>query len=224
MSEPTIEESLAHHTPQWMKLDGIVGTGIGLTEGGEPCLRVFLSAPNPALEASIPDEVDGHPVEVVVTGTIRPRAARGVRDARGFTLIELLFVTLIIGILAMIMALSITTFRDRAMVATTRADVREALNGIELYRVTAFTLPSDLNELVQSGFFTSSNNVRYCTFEMATNDEGIDVIRIEAHHVGSSTLLSAEYSPEGRTMEESPWDGAECSPAPQRLTTQQGTD
>jgi hypothetical protein len=73
---PTIEEVQERHTPEWMKLPGVVGTGIGLCDD-EPCIRVFLAAPSPEAEAAIPEEVEGYPVEVVVTGPFRPRSHGG---------------------------------------------------------------------------------------------------------------------------------------------------
>jgi hypothetical protein len=78
--EPTIEEVQERHTPEWMELPGVVGTGIGLCdrkEGAdpprEPCIRVFLSEPSPQAEEAIPDRVEGYRVELVVTGPFRPR-------------------------------------------------------------------------------------------------------------------------------------------------------
>lgn len=73
MADATIEEVLEHHTPAWMRLHGVVGTGIGLCQGDVPCIRIFLSAPSPETEAAIPRKVDGYPVDLVVTGLIRPR-------------------------------------------------------------------------------------------------------------------------------------------------------
>lgn len=72
MPERPIEEVLAAHTPEWMELPGVVGTGIGLCDD-EPCIRVFLSRPSPEAEEAIPERVEGHRVELVVTGPITPR-------------------------------------------------------------------------------------------------------------------------------------------------------
>lgn len=81
MSEATIEEVQEAHTPRWMELPGVVGTGIGLCQveddpdgPGEPCIRVFLARPSPEAEAAIPVEVEGYQVELVVTGEFRPRS------------------------------------------------------------------------------------------------------------------------------------------------------
>jgi hypothetical protein len=69
---PTIEEVQERHTPEWMDIAGVVGTGIGLCDG-EPCIRVFLAAPSPEADQAIPKEVEGYRVEMVVTGPFRPR-------------------------------------------------------------------------------------------------------------------------------------------------------
>ena len=78
--ERSIEEVQEAYTPGWMELDAVVGTGIGLCEAEEgadpprePCIRVFLSEPSPEAEEAIPEEVEGHRVELVVTGPFRPR-------------------------------------------------------------------------------------------------------------------------------------------------------
>lgn len=74
MSARSIEEVQEAHTPEWMELPGVVGTGIGLCEDEEPCIRVFLQAPSPEAEAAIPERVEGYRVELVVTGPFRPRS------------------------------------------------------------------------------------------------------------------------------------------------------
>lgn len=68
---PPIEEVQERHTPTWMKIPWVVGTGIGLCDE-EPCIRVFLAARSPEAEKAIPEEVEGYPVEVVVTGSFQP--------------------------------------------------------------------------------------------------------------------------------------------------------
>jgi len=73
---PPIEEVQERHTPAWMELPRVVGTGIGLCDE-EPCIRVFLSAASPEAEKAIPKKVEGYPVEVVVTGIFRPRRPGG---------------------------------------------------------------------------------------------------------------------------------------------------
>lgn len=69
----TIEEVQEAHTAAWMKIPGVVGTGIGLCDDTEPCIRVFLEAPSPEADRAIPRRVEGHRVELVVTGAFRTR-------------------------------------------------------------------------------------------------------------------------------------------------------
>ena len=49
---------------------GVTGTAIGLSRG-KPCLKVFVKDRRSA--GKIPSRIDGHRVEVEVTGTFEPR-------------------------------------------------------------------------------------------------------------------------------------------------------
>jgi hypothetical protein len=66
-----IEAVLAEHTPALMAKPGVVAVGQGALRDGTPCIRVFLEKRDPALEKTIPSRLEGHPVEVVVAGSIR---------------------------------------------------------------------------------------------------------------------------------------------------------
>src|SRR5437870_11915035 len=68
----TIEAVLAAHTDSLMALPGVVGTAIGLCDGA-PCIRVFLADSGAAARRRIPEELEGYPGKVEVTGPIRPR-------------------------------------------------------------------------------------------------------------------------------------------------------
>jgi len=74
MPEPQrpIEEVQAEYGPRWMELPGVVGHGLALCQDA-PCIRVFLSEGTLEARDSIPEEVEGYPVEVVVTGAFEPR-------------------------------------------------------------------------------------------------------------------------------------------------------
>ena len=67
-----IDQVLAAHTDSLMALPGVVGTAIGLCEG-ERCIKVFLADSNAATKSRIPARLEGYPVVVEVTGTIKPR-------------------------------------------------------------------------------------------------------------------------------------------------------
>lgn len=67
-----IQDVQDEHTPTWMAVDGVTGTGIGLCEG-TPCIRIFLARESDAAREALPDTIEGHPVQVVVTGEFTPR-------------------------------------------------------------------------------------------------------------------------------------------------------
>ena len=72
VTSKTIEAVLAAHTDSLMALPGVVGTAIGLCDGA-PCIRVFLADSGAAARRRIPQELEGYPLKVEVTGPIRPR-------------------------------------------------------------------------------------------------------------------------------------------------------
>ena len=73
----------------------------------------------------------------------------------GFTLIELLIVVVIIGILATIAIPKFTSVRERAFLATIKADLRNLANLEDVYYNSNYTYTSSLTDLV----FTSSEGV-----------------------------------------------------------------
>jgi hypothetical protein len=60
------------HTARLMNMDEVVGTAIGLTEAGEPCLLVLTKTDisNVRGEASLPSEIESVPVRIMVTGEL----------------------------------------------------------------------------------------------------------------------------------------------------------
>src|SRR2546428_13897635 len=72
VTSKTIEAVLAAHTDSLMALPGVVGTAIGLCDEA-PCIRVFLADSGAAARRRIPQELEGYPLKVEVTGPIRPR-------------------------------------------------------------------------------------------------------------------------------------------------------
>jgi hypothetical protein len=72
MAAPSIEEVQEAHIEAWLRLPGVVGTGIGLCRG-EPCIRIFLSGPSRRAEEVIPERVGGFRVELHVAGEAIPR-------------------------------------------------------------------------------------------------------------------------------------------------------
>jgi PKD repeat protein len=58
------------YTPELMRRDGIIGTGIRLAESGGQKIAVYAVSPTHAASARIPRQLEGYDVEVVVTGRI----------------------------------------------------------------------------------------------------------------------------------------------------------
>lgn len=70
--QPTsgIHETKAAHTESLMAIPGVVGVAIGESDG-TPCIRVYLERDTEDVRQRVPTELDGHPVEIVVTGPFR---------------------------------------------------------------------------------------------------------------------------------------------------------
>lgn len=66
----SIEEVQEAHTPEWMEIPGVVGTGIGLCDE-EPCIKVFVARRTEEIEREVPEKVEGYRVRIEVTGEFR---------------------------------------------------------------------------------------------------------------------------------------------------------
>lgn len=66
-----IEEVLAAHTPDLMRLPGVVGTGAGERQG-RPVIVVLVESATPEIRARLPRALEGYPVEVREAGIVRP--------------------------------------------------------------------------------------------------------------------------------------------------------
>ncbi len=58
------------HTPELMKIPGVVGTATALSADGQPVVRIFTETPG---LADLPARLEGLPVEVKVTGLVMAR-------------------------------------------------------------------------------------------------------------------------------------------------------
>jgi hypothetical protein len=72
MSAKTIEAVQEAHTPALMAMPGVTGTFIGATSDGRPCIKIMVIERTPELDRRLPHELDGYPVEIIVSGRIRP--------------------------------------------------------------------------------------------------------------------------------------------------------
>jgi prepilin-type N-terminal cleavage/methylation domain-containing protein len=117
-----------------------------------------------------------------------------VRTARqGVTLVELLITTVIIGILAMAVALPLNKARQSAMMATVQVELRGVMDAIEAYRSDQMVLPGSVDDLVAWGYGVA-NNIAYCRFEITPVGTGGDAhVLLEAQHIATRTRLRTRY-------------------------------
>ena len=70
MTERTIEQVQEAHTQEWMALEGVEGTAIGIFED-KPCIKIFSSKKAEELRGNIPSTVEGYPVIIEESGAFR---------------------------------------------------------------------------------------------------------------------------------------------------------
>lgn len=72
-----INRVLAAHADEFMAIPGVVGVAVGLLDDGRtPCLQLLVARRTPELAARVPGTLEGHPVEIVESGEIRPLDTR----------------------------------------------------------------------------------------------------------------------------------------------------
>ena len=72
MSSKTIEQVLGEKTSQWLAIDHVVGVAIGMLDE-KPCIRVLVASEPEQVRKKIPENVEGYPVVIDVTGTLKAR-------------------------------------------------------------------------------------------------------------------------------------------------------
>ena len=72
MARAPLADVLTRHTQGLLAIPGVNGTGEG-TEAGEPVLVVFVLEDTTELRARLPRTLEGYPVVVRATGTVRAR-------------------------------------------------------------------------------------------------------------------------------------------------------
>ena len=91
-------------------------------------------------------------------GGVRPRN-------QGFTLIELLLVTVVLGVLASIVAPLFSQAREQAYLSQMQGDVRHLMEGVENYiSLNSGSFPTSVGELESGSTFTRTRDVEYCMF------------------------------------------------------------
>jgi hypothetical protein len=68
-TSPSVDIGTAkeRHETSIMSVPGVVGVGIGESEG-EPCIRVFVEDRTPELQRRIPERLEGFKVDIEATG------------------------------------------------------------------------------------------------------------------------------------------------------------
>lgn len=59
------------HEARWLALAGVTAVGIGRGADGDPQIVVSLAAESARIRREIPEEVEGVPVEIRVSGPLR---------------------------------------------------------------------------------------------------------------------------------------------------------
>lgn len=59
------------HESRWLTLKGVVAVGIGQLDDGRPGIIISVEADSDRIRRQIPEQVEGVPVEIRVTGPIR---------------------------------------------------------------------------------------------------------------------------------------------------------
>lgn len=137
---------------------------------------------------------------------------RQVRRRAGFTLIELLLVTVVLGIIANIVAPYFQRAREQALVALVQADVRQMLEGVESYiALNDGAWPSSLEEVEAGGSYVPSDGVEYCAFVSVPRASGREpyVVALAAHR-GTSWKVFVAYPIWGSRMIEYDSGGRGC--------------
>ena len=68
--QPDILASKERHEVELMGLPGVIGVGIGDCDG-RPCIKVYTEVPTLEVAPSVPETLDGHPVDLEFIGTVR---------------------------------------------------------------------------------------------------------------------------------------------------------
>jgi hypothetical protein len=72
MSSKSIEQVLGENTGRWLKMDLVVGVAIGMLDD-KPCIRILVASDAEKVRKQVPENVEGYPVIVEVTGSIKAR-------------------------------------------------------------------------------------------------------------------------------------------------------
>jgi hypothetical protein len=60
------------HAGELMAIPGVAGVAIGELKNGTPCIQVLVVERTAELDRKIPKSLEGHPIDIVVSGVIKP--------------------------------------------------------------------------------------------------------------------------------------------------------
>ena len=72
MKRRPLETVFKEHQQEFMSIPGVQGFYEGMRESGEPCIVVMVDVLTDDITRTIPDSLEGYPVEIEVTGEIKP--------------------------------------------------------------------------------------------------------------------------------------------------------
>jgi hypothetical protein len=67
-----ITQVMDAHVDELMAISGVAGVAIGELKDGTPCIQVLVVERTNELLGKIPRTLEGHPVDIVVSGVIKP--------------------------------------------------------------------------------------------------------------------------------------------------------
>lgn len=67
-----ITQVMDAHVDELMAISGVVGVAVGALDDGTPCILVLVEKSSAGIRKSVPREIEGYPVKIVVSGEIRP--------------------------------------------------------------------------------------------------------------------------------------------------------
>lgn len=60
------------HAEELMRRPGVTGVAVGALDDGTPCILVLVLEDTEQIRSGLPKTVEGHPVKIMVSGTIEP--------------------------------------------------------------------------------------------------------------------------------------------------------
>jgi hypothetical protein len=75
VAERDINDVMEAHVDELMATDGVTGVAIGALDDGTPCILILIYEESDEILERMPKEIEGHPVQTMVTGEIKPMDA-----------------------------------------------------------------------------------------------------------------------------------------------------